>query len=251
MKNEWIQRVEDKRLSLGLTQLWQMEKALRINNFNVTSFRKMFDGNFLSQMKCVLDGRARITGGYEDSPKKPVISPLQAVQEQSKKTPLVNLFLKPSLVDGLRVVEHKLQEPIRFNSVTTLLYVTHKQRNGRVVTGADMLESLQKIKVFNANMLDFLLKPKYQHLIPVEWKRFYVFFWGTIYSSLVSERQCVRGLCYGPHGWESCVHYLDQGWSPVRLALVPAMQRLNSSNVASLNVQGLGEYHLVDRRKVA
>ena len=54
---------------------------------------------------------------------------------------------------------------------------------------------------FNANVLDWLLKPENQDLIPIDWKQDEsgygrtIVFWGTIYRN-EGENRCVRVLFY-------------------------------------------------------
>lgn len=100
------------------------------------------------------------------------------------------------------------------------LYLSEKQRGNGRIEGNKLREELKARPVFNANLLDWLLKPENQHLIPKEWKGKAVFFWGTIYRT--DGRLFVRFLRWhnGGWGWSCCWLVDDRG--DVSLAAVSA-----------------------------
>jgi hypothetical protein len=51
METAWIQERENKMLQLGLTQLWQIEKAMRENRYTVEMFHRMFQKDFFPSGK--------------------------------------------------------------------------------------------------------------------------------------------------------------------------------------------------------
>ncbi|MEK7546220.1 MAG: hypothetical protein AAB554_04060 [Patescibacteria group bacterium] len=112
-----------------------------------------------------------------------------------------------------------------FNPSKLSLYLSEKQKGNGWIVGNQLLEELKTHPVFNANLLDWLLKPENQHLIPEEWKRNAVFFWGTIYRN-PDGRRCVRSLDWlgGAWGlwWCSGCRWLAHGWRSGSPAAVSA-----------------------------
>ncbi len=75
------------------------------------------------------------------------------------------------------------------------LYLFEKQKDSNPILIRKSSEEIERESVFPANVLDFLLKKKNQHLIPEEWKGKAVFFWGTIYRTKLGDH-CIRFLCW-------------------------------------------------------
>ncbi len=80
------------------------------------------------------------------------------------------------------------------------LYLSKKQKVSSYIVGNDLRCELRSQPVFPANVLDYLLKPENQHLIPEDWKGKYICFWGTIYRSAYGYLY-VRCLCRGDGAW--------------------------------------------------
>lgn len=245
MKTGWIGQ-GGQVLELGLTQLWEIEKAMRTNNYTPQMFQQMLQGDFFCQAKSVLSGTAKIV--EKKTNHNPIYKKRKATSSGVVIPPglFVDLDADPQAREGFRVVYHIKGGVTRFSSANMLLCITHWQREkGARASGEDLKETFMGMKTINANMLDFLLESRNQVLIPDEWKRFYVFFWGTRYCCLYTQRECVWGLCWGAHGWEECVHWVDQGWSALRLSLVPKEQYVDPLDIVSLATDGLGFHHLV------
>jgi hypothetical protein len=84
----------------------------------------------------------------------------------------------PMIPNGCSVEEYQKGGMLQFDITKISLYLSRKQKNGSI-KGNKLCEELKDKKVLNANVLDYLLVNP--HLIPEEWKRKAVFFWGTIY----------------------------------------------------------------------
>ena len=78
------------------------------------------------------------------------------------------------------------------------LFLAENQKDG--IKGHYLRGVLTAKPVLNANILDYLLKPENQHLIPESWKCKYVFFWGDVYRDSYGYL-CVRDLCWDGDGW--------------------------------------------------
>ena len=99
------------------------------------------------------------------------------------------------------------------------LYLSKKQKGSSYIEGNKLREELKGQPVYNANLLDYLLKNPYP--IPEEWKGKYVFFWGTVYRNS-DDRLCVRCLYWSGDRryWSS--YWLDSDWLDSDPAAVPA-----------------------------
>ena len=92
------------------------------------------------------------------------------------------------------------------------LYLDGNQKTG-AIGGDELREKLRSKPTGNANLLDFLLKPENQHLIPEDWKSMHVFFWGTIYLDFSSCPK-VRCMYWSAGRWHgsSCKWLGDRDW---------------------------------------
>lgn len=89
------------------------------------------------------------------------------------------------------------------------LFLSDEQNSKKLPKGTTLREILKQKKVFNANLLHFLLK--HPELIPESWKGKHIYFWGTIYRD--SNRDlCVRYLYWGVSGWDQFASELDDDW---------------------------------------
>lgn len=102
---------------------------------------------------------------------------------------------------GLATVSQK-RGKLCLNCDPVELYLSTSQQYGGTVVGNILWQELQNKPVVNANLLDALLLPKHQHLIPEDWKDKYSapFFWGTIYRD-ESDDPFVRCLSWRVSGW--------------------------------------------------
>ncbi len=234
------------------SDFWKIESMLTANGYSREMIEGMLNVTLFARLRNVIEGRAEIVEKILNQ------APVRKKRESALPGVIVppglfvDLDADPQTKEGFKVISHSKGGMMPFSSANMLLCITHWQHeNGGRASGEQLRETFTRMKTINANMLDFLLESKNQILIPEEWKKFYVFFWGTRYCCLHTHRECVWGLCWGAHGWEACVHWIDQGWSALRLALVPTNQYINPLNIVSLAANGLGDYHLVDRLKAA
>ena len=78
-----------------------------------------------------------------------------------------------------------------FNLNNLELYRLDEQKQQRFISGNDLRNRLEGKIVMGAQLLDFLLANSY--LVPEEWKKKTVLFWGTIYRD-DGDKPCVRYL---------------------------------------------------------
>jgi hypothetical protein len=116
----------------------------------------------------------------------------------------------PFVPDGWKVEEHQKGGSFIWDASKVELFLSDSQKGGKTIEGNKLRKELAKKPVFNANVLDYLLKNP--HLIPEEWKGKDVFFWGTIYRGR-RGRIRVRGLGWYGGRWRGDAYWLDSGWS--------------------------------------
>ena len=92
---------------------------------------------------------------------------------------LIDLDAPRFIPQGWKVEEHKKGGQLTWDATKVSLYLSEGQKNGKRLEGNKLREELKSQPVYNANLLDDLLKNP--HLIPEDWKGKYIFFWGTIY----------------------------------------------------------------------
>lgn len=119
----------------------------------------------------------------------------------------IDLDAAPYVPDGWKVKEHRKGGQFKWDPTKVKLHLSKNQQGGRTIEGHKLRKELAKEQVFNANLLDYLLKPENQHLIPEEWKQGNtqpIFFWGTIYRAS-DGGLCVRCLCreFGEWCWNA------------------------------------------------
>lgn len=130
----------------------------------------------------------------------------------------------PSFIPPERwsVEEHKKGDPWKWNPAEVELYISESQRDGKTIGGNELRKELEGKSVLNANVLDYLLANPY--LIPEEWKRKVIFFWGTIYRD-TDGRLCVRYLRWDGGRWNWNWRWLENDWNENN----PAALRASSS----------------------
>jgi hypothetical protein len=139
---------------------------------------------------------------------------------------LIDLDADPFVPNGWEVEEHQKGGQFTWDASKVSLDLSKKQQRG-VIEGNKLREKLKGQKVFNANLLDDLLKNP--HLIPEEWKQktngytTYVFFWGTIYRRS-DGLLCVRCLFWRGDRWRWGSLWLDSDWDGGRPAAVPEVE---------------------------
>ena len=100
----------------------------------------------------------------------------------------LDCYARPYLREGWEIVYHKQGCFPVWDPGKVGLYLSKAQREGRAIMGTLLLQELErkKIRVLNANVLDFLLA--HPDLIPAEWRDgaqgkyiVSIYFWGTVY----------------------------------------------------------------------
>lgn len=115
---------------------------------------------------------------------------------------IINCSAKPFVPEGWKVVKHSRDGKLEWDPEEIQLCLSSKQQDssGGWITGNDLHEEFKGKPALNANVLDYLLEPENQHLIPEEWKDKFVFFWGTVYRDNTGLR-CVRYLRWNSGRW--------------------------------------------------
>jgi hypothetical protein len=181
-------------LPVGLAH--KLETAFNRNRYTLGEVDKLCEGDKLAQFRKVLLGHAVIT-----------------VHEH-----LIDLDADPFVPNRWKVEEHRKGGQFKWDASKVSLYLSKKQQRG-VIEGNKLRDELKGKPVYNANLLDYLLKNP--HLIPEEWKDKYVFLWGTVYRDS-GGNLCVRYLYWSGDGWGWGSDWLDSDWGDGRPAAVPA-----------------------------
>ena len=103
---------------------------------------------------------------------------------EQKHVHLIDLDATPYIPDGWSVrpedqLASRVTGTLIWDPAAIGLYLSKRQKGGRVIKGDTLRKELAKQPVLNGNVLDHLLA--HQDLIPDLWKGKYIFFWGTIY----------------------------------------------------------------------
>ena len=153
---------------LGTGQAHEFAMACGRNGFTRENVKKLSEGNILADIRQVLLGHATI-----------------AVFEH-----IIDLDAKPFEPNGLTTLEHQKGGQFKWDATKVKLYLPKKQKSDSGIQSQALRKILRGQPVFNANLLDYLLK--YPHLIPEEWKGKDVFFWGMTYrdSSVSGSIYC-------------------------------------------------------------
>ena len=108
-------------------------------------------------------------------------------------------------------LQNRVCGQVRFDLTKVNLHLVNGQNDGKYIEGNKLRKELAKQSVYTAHVLDYLLKPENQHLIPEEWKCKAVFFWGTIYRS-ADGNLYVRYLYWNGDRWGWDCYWLGDGW---------------------------------------
>lgn len=129
---------------------------------------------------------------------------------------------------GWTVESHKGAGKIEWNPEKFQLYLFDKQRNGGYIKGFDLQKELESQTPMNANVLDFLLE--HQDLIPEDWKRKYVTFFGTVYRESDDDLY-VRYWYWYDGALQSHYYWLGFDWGDQ----YPALSLVSSSSLKTLD----------------
>ena len=135
------------------------------------------------------------------------------------EAPVVDLDADPYLPDDWKVEEHLKGGQFKWDATKVALYLSDGQKNGKHIEGDKLREELRGQSVYNANLLDYLLKSP--HLIPEEWNGKCIFFWGTIYR-VPGCGLIVRCLYWRGDRWAWFNRWLVGGWHGSYTAAVAA-----------------------------
>ena len=186
-------------LMLDVDQAGELKAAFRRGGWTNQDIKRACEGDTLARYRQVLLGHAVIT-----------------VVEY-----LIDLDANPFTPNGWSVPEgfHQKGGQFKWDASKVRLHLTAQQKKG-TIEGDKLREELKGLPVFNANLLDYLLK--HPHLIPEEWKGKYVFFWGTIYRRSGAGLY-VRCLCWGGGAWDWDYYWLGHDWPAGYSAAVAAL----------------------------
>ncbi len=132
--------------------------------------------------------------------------------------------VEPSVPSGMQVDYHSQElGVIDCNCINATLYTNPAQQNHlELINGNALEQELRGFQLLNATILDHLLKNT--HLIPEEWKKYAVTFWGTIYRRKgdFSHARHVRCLVWRDSHWQSEFRSLSGYWRQDRPAAIIA-----------------------------
>lgn len=180
-------------------EIQEVEFALARHGWTHSLLKKATGGEFFGLVREALEGRAEICR----------IERLTA-EEITATLHIINCDADPFVPSGLAGVEsHQKSGQFVFDPSKIDLYLSKKQKIGKVIKGDELLKELANKPVLNANVLDYLLA--HPELIPESWKGKAVFFWGTIYRGSFGFL-FVRCLCFRDGEWHSDYSWLDRDW---------------------------------------
>lgn len=121
---------------------------------------------------------------------------------------LIDLDADPFVPEDWELERHHKGGQLTWDACKLELYLSQRQEDRKDVEGSVLREELAAMPLYNANMLDYLLRNP--HRIPEEYKDKYVFFWGTIYRR--AGRLVVRYLCWRDGQWNWGYYWLGDRW---------------------------------------
>lgn len=176
-----------------LALMLELGHGLKRNQFNRAQIKKLSEGELLAQVRLLVLGQAKI----------------EVIKH------VIDLDADPHLPNDWKVEEHKKGGQLEWDPAKVKFHLSKNQTDGKSIEGNKLRKELANEPVFNANLLDYLLKNPL--LIPDEWKKDeqgntrYIFFWGTIYRGSVGGL-CVRCLYWNGDEWVWGYYWLDYGW---------------------------------------
>ena len=194
---------------MSARQASELDYALERNGWTPADVKALSQGDMLARILPVLLGRSEI---------KP-------------REHIIDCDVPVFVPDGWEVLPPAEQIPSRavgkivWDPTAARLHLSLNQKGSNHIKGNNLRLELAegKHQVYTAHVLDYLLKPENQYLIPEEWKGKSVFFWGTIYRR--SERDFyVRYLYWGGDrwGWYSHDYWLGSVFAGSNPAVVRA-----------------------------
>ncbi len=178
---------------LDVDQAGELKAAFRRGNWTNAEIKKACEGDFLARTRQALLGYSEI----------------------KQVSHVIDCDTDPFIPNGWRVEEHKKGGQFVWDPTKVELYLSKSQKDGKTIEGNKLRKELENDPVFNANLLDYLLKNP--HLIPEEWKKDEkgntrdIFFWGTIYRDSDGSLY-VRCLYWCDGQWNWRCGWLGFGW---------------------------------------
>lgn len=142
--------------------------------------------------------------------------------QDAEHAAVVDLGAEPSLPEGWAVEEHVKGGRFAFDASKVALAFSVTQESGEWIEGHALRSELVGRGAFNANLLDWLLRPENRHRIPDAWKATYVFFWGTVYRCPDGSLRVRHLRWHERNGWSSDDRRLDVHWRPEHAAAIAA-----------------------------
>ena len=133
------------------------------------------------------------------------------------KPPVIHLSRNQYISKAIVAVhKHIVDIPFEWDpsKVSFKLFGKQKKKEGSVC-GMELWKEMEKLPVFNANLLDYLIGNPY--LIPEEWKVTssgeirYIFFWGTTFLD-EDSRICVACLYWNGYYWDKGYKFILTDW---------------------------------------
>ncbi|MEK7115066.1 MAG: hypothetical protein AAB847_01780 [Patescibacteria group bacterium] len=202
-------------LGLDVGQANELKLAFRRTGWlNNEEVKLLCEGDLLGQVRQVLLGYATIVplDHVVDCDADPLIPQgwsLKGEGAEHRKGGMVKL--------------ERRGEDLYANGKKIELFLVEGQKGSNNIGGHKLRKKLVSKPVLNANVLDYLLKPENQHLIPESWKGKYVFFWGDVYRGSGGDPY-VRYLCWHGGGWRWGCRWLDSDFGSSDPATVSASQ---------------------------
>lgn len=174
-------------LMLDVSQAHELKMAFRRAGWSNKEIKTLSEGSVLSDVLKVIKGYAQII-------------PIEHFID-TDKTPHIPLLCS--------IEEHRTSGLLKFDPDVVTLYLEEEQKKRNGIDGDILRQKLSDKQVMNANVLDYLLENP--GLIPKEWERKRVFFWGTIYKNCEGDL-FVRSLDSTGGTYGSNRNKLDDGF---------------------------------------
>ena len=179
----------------SIGQMNQLGDALELAGFTPDEVTKLRNFSQLKDLRNVINGHAKIV----------------TVKH------VIDLNADPFVPKDWKVESHKKGGELEFDLTKIQLYLSKTQQGGKCIEGNKLKKELESQKVYNANLLDYLLA--HPELIPEEWKGKCIFFWGTIYRNS-DGNLCVRYLYFDGESWFWGYGWLGYGFYSINPAAV-------------------------------
>lgn len=163
------------------------------------------------------------------------------------KNLLVNYSVKPSLI-GLKIENHPDgDKKVRYD-IRKFTRIQMLRSDESSITGHDYLKRLKESgqPMLDVRVMEELLKPENQHLIPEDWKKGLTYFFGTIYRDS-DGGLCAPYLSWRGDGWRWNYYWLDCDWfgSEFAASLAISQNSYSSANFVPLTLSPV--YDFIDQ----